>query len=75
MNFYGNESDRMDLESRRHVNDQTVYAEDASCDWCGERLNGYTFECEVCKALLCPIHSCVDGRCPEHTKAGQSTDY
>lgn len=65
--FYWDENDRKDQEFRRKINVGTVYTDNALCNWCGDRLNGYTFECIVCKALLCPLHSCVDGCCPEHT--------
>lgn len=65
--------DSKDQEFRRKINPDTSYTDNARCDWCGDLLNGYTFECAVCKALLCPIHSCVDGRCPEHTNPGANT--
>jgi hypothetical protein len=70
-----NETDRKDQELRRNMNDSTTYIDNALCDWCGDRLNGYTFECSVCKALLCPQHSCVDGRCPEHTNPGENIAF
>jgi hypothetical protein len=69
--FYWDENDRKDQEFRQNINAETIYSENACCDWCGDRLNGYTFECTVCGALLCPLHSCVDGRCPEHTGSGK----
>lgn len=47
-----------------------VYTDDAQCDYCGDRRNGYTFQCKVCDASMCPLHSCVDGCCPDHTRAG-----
>lgn len=71
--FYWDEADRKDQEARRQVNAGGIYTDDARCDLCGARLNGYTFECEVCKILLCPLHSCVDGRCPEDTGSGEHT--
>jgi hypothetical protein len=72
MAFYWNEADRKDQEFGRHIKDGTTYTDNACCDYCGDPLNGYTFECTVCKALLCPLHSCVDGRCPEHTQLSQN---
>ena len=75
MAFYWNEADRKDQQFSRHINDGTVYTENARCDLCGDQLNGYTFECTVCKALMCPMHSCVDGRCPEHTNPGENIGF
>ena len=72
MAFYWSEADRKDQELRRHANDGTIYTDEARCDWCGDLLKGYTFECTVCKALLCPLHNCVDGRCPEHTNPSEN---
>ena len=68
--FYLDENDRTDQEFRRNINAKTIYASDARCEWCGDSLNGYTAECIVCKVLLCPLHSCADECCPEHTGAG-----
>jgi len=80
MAFYWNEADRKDQELRRHANDSIThtdnsYTDSARCDLCGDLLNGYTSECTVCKALLCPLHSCVDGRCPEHTNPGENVAF
>ena len=74
MSIYWSEADRKDQEFRRSVNAGPTYTEDARCDWCGDQLNGYACECPVCKFLLCPLHSCVDGKCPEHTSVGESAD-
>jgi hypothetical protein len=71
MALYWNDDDRKDQGTRRQVNAGSIYTDNGRCDWCGDRLNGYTSECSVCKALLCPLHSCVDGRCPEHTGSGE----
>ena len=68
MSFYWGDEDRNDQEARRLVNRAAIYTDSARCDWCGDQLNGYTSECPVCKSLLCPRHSCVDGKCPEHTQ-------
>jgi len=68
MNFYWTDDDQKDQEMRRLANRSMVYSESARCDWCGDSLNGEASECPVCSSLLCPIHSCVDGRCPEHTR-------
>ncbi len=73
MAFYWNEVDRKEEELRRHVG--TIYTDNARCDWCGDQLSGYTFECTVCKALLCPLHSCIDGRCPEHTNPSENIAF
>ena len=70
MAIYWSDAEKKDQEARSRVKAGRVYTEDARCDWCGDRLNGYAFECEECQALMCPLHSCVDGRCPEHTRAG-----
>jgi len=68
--FYWNEEDRKDQELRCQTNVGRTYTDNACCDFCGDQLNGYSSECPVCKALLCPLHCCVDGRCPEHTGCG-----
>ena len=75
MALYWNEADRKDQESRRHINDGTNYTDNARCDYCGDLLNGYTVECMVCKAFLCPLHSCIDGRCPEHTNPSENIAF
>jgi hypothetical protein len=71
MAFYWNEADRIDQENRRLVNAGRTYTDNARCNWCKDQLDGEFSECPVCKALLCPTHSCVDGRCPEHTGSGE----
>jgi hypothetical protein len=70
MGFYWNADDRKDQEFRRTAYKGRVYTDDARCDWCRDRLEGSGSECSFCGALLCAIHSCVDGRCPEHTAPG-----
>lgn len=60
-----------DGEGSREIKATVGYTDRARCDWCGDELHGYTSECSVCSVLLCPIHSCVDGRCPEHTGSGE----
>lgn len=75
MAFYWSEADRKDQEFRRHINDGTTYTDNACCDFCGDSLRGYTFECAVCKRLCCPLHSCVDGRCPEHTNPNENIGF
>lgn len=69
--FFSGENDRKDQEFRRNINAATSYTENERCDRCGDRLNGYTFECMICKALVCPLHSYTDGCCPEHTGLGK----
>lgn len=71
MPFRWSEEYRRDQEARRLVNQHTVYTETARCVWCGDRLNGRTSGCTICGSLLCPIHSCVDGRCPEHANPSE----
>jgi hypothetical protein len=67
---YWSENDRKDQEVRRQINAGRTYTDDTRCEWCGALLNGYIFECTLCKALLCPQHSCADGCCPQHTGTG-----
>lgn len=72
MTFYWNDEDKKDQEQRRQINASVIYSDEGSCDVCRAPLHGYCVECSVCGALLCPLHSCVDGRCPEHTGGEQT---
>ena len=73
MAFYCNENDRKDQEFRRTAYKRRVFPDtgDELCDWCRDRLDGDGSQCSFCGALLCSMHSCIDGRCPEHTRPNQ----
>jgi hypothetical protein len=61
--LYLNDDDRRDQESRRDINAGRVYTDRARCDWCGDRLEGRSFPCSACGALICTL--CIyDERCP-----------
>ena len=64
MAFYWNEDDRRDQEFRRQMNAQTIYIDNGCCDRCGDQA---VSECAKCGRLLCELHSCFDGHCPDHT--------
>ncbi len=68
MSFYWNEDDRKDQEARRLVNAGRIYTDNARCDWCGA---GSVVQCAACESLVCPLHICVDGCCPECTGSGK----
>ncbi len=78
MALYLNEDDRKDQEFRLTAYKGRVHIDDAQlalrCDWCRDRLDGSGSECSFCGALLCAIHSCIDGRCPEHTRPNQAPE-
>jgi hypothetical protein len=69
--FYLNDDDRRDQESRPNINAGRVYTERAHCDWCGEWLEGRSFPCGACGALLCSLCICRDERCPACTGTGR----
>ena len=65
MSSYWNDADKKDQEFRRQINAGTIYTDDASCDCCGRRLLGCSFDCLVCNLLLCTLCICADGCCLE----------
>jgi hypothetical protein len=69
MTFYWNEDDKKDQEFRRRINTQTIYIDNGRCDLCGDQS---VSECTKCRRLLCELHTCIDGYCPEHAIATEN---